>query len=588
MASLAALSKCLVQGLPSRCRHPLTPRHGRLMWWKNPSLPEALVHSFSTSTTTPLPPVDDGAGQPGLFSTAGHGGVHDAGGVESLLGTPLDLSDPSLEAWEQETHALLIALVKQGYSTTDELRRNIESMGSEHYIARSYYCKWATSMALGLIERGVISYSELDQQLLGTQKSKALSEGPAFSVGQRVRVNSEQSMTRWRKPHLRVPGYIYGVSGIVESYEGSFPDPSYKAFRSMLLATQPGSSAIEEEERKEHLYRVRFLQEDVWPEGKGLSSRNSQADNETSDTIGVEIYENWLVDSSNSTTESSKWEMDPAGSLQNSHSPLDAHAHSHHHHDHDHDHDHDHEDDHEHLPRADLEQKAVDLELSSTLCSSGSIDREVQPADVVGDRLSAALIALLSKPERLGSDLRMELRKIIDAMETIGVRADGTSLVVRAWTDPAFEQRLLEDAAAAALEMGIQTANATTYTKLKVVKSELPTATQPGIHNLITCTLCSCYPLSLLGLSPKWYKSRSYRARAVREPRAMLRDSFGLDLAPTSWTVRVHDSTADLRYLVLPPRPPNTEDWTEEDLRKLVTRDTMIGVALPDGIPSHE
>jgi nitrile hydratase len=555
------------------------------MWWKNPSLPaEALVHSFSTSTTTTLPPVDDGAGQPGLFSMAGHGGVHDAGGVESLLGTPLDLSDPSLEAWEQETHALLIALVKQGYSTTDELRRNIESMGSEHYIARSYYCKWATSMALGLIERGVISYSELDQQLLGTNKSKVLSEGPAFSVGQRVRVHSEQSMTRWRKPHLRVPGYIYGVSGIVESYEGSFPDPSYKAFRSMLLATQPGSSAIEEEERNEHLYRVRFLQEDVWPEGKGLSSRNSQADNETSDTIGVEIYENWLVDSSNSTTESSKWEMDPAGSLQNSHSPLDAHAHSHHHHDHDHDH----EDDHEHLPRADLEQKAVDLELSSTLCSSGSIDRDVQPTDVVGDRLSAALIALLSKPERLGSDLRMELRKIIDAMESIGVRADGTSLVVRAWTDPAFEQRLLEDAAAAALEMGIQTANATTYTKLKVVKSELPTATQPGIHNLITCTLCSCYPLSLLGLSPKWYKSRSYRARAVREPRAMLRDSFGLDLAPTRWTVRVHDSTADLRYLVLPPRPPNTEDWTEEDLRKLVTRDTMIGVALPDGIPSHE
>ena len=305
--------------------------------------------------------------------------------------------------------------------------------------------------------------------------------------------------------------------------------------------------------------------------------------NETSDTLAVEIYENWLEDSTNIEIEASKWEIDPTCALQDSHSPLDSHSHSHHHH-HDHDLDHD----HEHLPRADLEQQAVDLELTSRLCSSGSVDSDVQPKDIVGDRLCAALVALLSQPGRLGSDLRMDLRKIIDAMESIRVRADGTSLVVRAWTDPAFEQRLLEDAAAAALEMGIQTANATTPTKLKVVKSELPTDTQPGIHNLITCTLCSCYPLSLLGLSPKWYKSRSYRARAVREPRAMLRDSFGLDLAPTRWTVRVHDSTADLRYIVLPPRPPNTEDWTEEDLRRLVTRDTMIGVALPDGIQSRE
>ena len=101
------------------------------------------------------------------------------------------------------------------------------------------------------------------------------------------------------------------------------------------------------------------------------------------------------------------------------------------------------------------------------------------------------------------------------------------------------------------------------------------------MHNLVTCTLCSCYPLSLLGLSPKWYKSRSFRARAVREPRAMLRDSFGLDLPANEWKIRVHDSTADLRFLVLPPRPVGTEGWSEERLRSLVTRDSMIGVALP-------
>lgn len=326
----------------------------------------------------------------------------------------------------------------------------------------------------------------------------------------------------------------------------------------------------------EHLYRVRFLQEDIWPEGKELV-QNCSAKTDSVTTIDVEIYENWLDDGH--AGENKEWERDPSNSLQDSHSPTE----SHHSHDHDHDH-HDHDHDHEHLPRAELEQRAIDLEVSSRMCASGSINSESDSTAVVGDRLSDALIAMLSKPAHLGSDLRMELRRIIDAMESISVRADGVSLVVRAWMDPAFEEQLLDDAAGAALEMGIQTANATTPTKLKVVKSELPTDTKPGVHNLITCTLCSCYPLSLLGLSPKWYKSRSYRARAVREPRAMLQDSFGLELTPQEWTIRVHDSTADLRYIVLPPRPPNTEGWNEAELRRLVTRDTMIGVALPDGI----
>ena len=99
-----------------------------------------------------------------------------------------------------------------------QLRRHIETMSHEHYVGRSYYCKWATSMALGLIERGVINYSDLDHVLLGERRSK--DSKPLFSVGQKVRVKSEQSMARWRKPHLRTPGYIFGVSGVVESWEG--------------------------------------------------------------------------------------------------------------------------------------------------------------------------------------------------------------------------------------------------------------------------------------------------------------------------------------------------------------------------------
>ncbi len=99
-------------------------------------------------------------------------------------------------------------------------------------------------------------------------------------------------------------------------------------------------------------------------------------------------------------------------------------------------------------------------------------------------------------------------------------------------------------------------------------------------HNLVVCTLCSCYPSSLLGNPPAWYKSRSYRARAVREPRAVLRDTFGLEL-PDAVRVQVHDSSADMRYMVLPRKPAGTDGWTEEQLTKLITRDCMIGAGLP-------
>lgn len=133
---------------------------------------------------------------------------------------------------------------------------------------------------------------------------------------------------------------------------------------------------------------------------------------------------------------------------------------------------------------------------------------------------------------------------------------------------------LQEDASGAVEELGISATNSTTKTKLKVVESS------SSVHNLVVCTLCSCYPLSILGLSPPWYKSRSYRARAVREPRKMLADSFGLEL-PTETKVRVHDSTADLRYIVLPARPAGTEGWPEDKLARLVTRDSLIGVGVP-------
>ncbi len=142
---------------------------------------------------------------------------------------------------------------------------------------------------------------------------------------------------------------------------------------------------------------------------------------------------------------------------------------------------------------------------------------------------------------------------------------NGAKLVARAWVDPAFKARLLADATTVAEEMGFG------GNHLRVVENT------PTVHNLVVCTLCSCYPWAVLGLPPSWYKSPAYRARAVSEPRALLRE-FGLELGPEV-EIRVWDSSSEVRYMVLPERPPGTEGWSEEDLARLVTRDAMIGVA---------
>ena len=147
--------------------------------------------------------------------------------------------------------------------------------------------------------------------------------------------------------------------------------------------------------------------------------------------------------------------------------------------------------------------------------------------------------------------------------------ARGAAVIARAWTDPAFKARLLEDGSAACTEMGAPV----DALRLIVVENT------PEVHNVIVCTLCSCYPRNLLGLPPDWYKQRAYRSRTVIEPRKVLSE-FGLDL-PEDVTVQVHDSTADMRYLVLPMRPEGTEGMDEAALAALVSRDAMIGVAVP-------
>ena len=173
-----------------------------------------------------------------------------------------------------------------------------------------------------------------------------------------------------------------------------------------------------------------------------------------------------------------------------------------------------------------------------------------------------ALESLLIEKGLTSSDI---VDKVISAYEQdVGPR-NGAKVVARAWVDPAFKARLLADGSKAVEELGFGGA------LIAVVENT------PTVHNLVVCTLCSCYPSALLGLPPTWYKSFAYRSRAVIEPRAVLRE-FGLEL-DESVEVRVWDSSSELRYLVLPERPAGTERLSEDELAELVTRDTMIGVA---------
>jgi len=160
-----------------------------------------------------------------------------------------------------------------------------------------------------------------------------------------------------------------------------------------------------------------------------------------------------------------------------------------------------------------------------------------------------------------------DIRNAVEEMDSRGPEL-GAQVVARAWVDPQFKQSLLQDAPAAVKALGIDIG------PLQLLVVENTTE----VHNLIVCTLCSCYPRTLLGLPPDWYKSREYRPRAVREPRAVLRE-FGTEI-PDEVEVRVHDSTADLRYMVLPQRPAGTGHLSEDELAALVKRDSMIGITV--------
>ena len=227
-----------------------------------------------------------------------------------------------------------------------------------------------------------------------------------------------------------------------------------------------------------------------------------------------------------------------------------------HDHDHDHDHKHDHAHGHSHGHEHDHDHgEGVRHERVTN-------DEEVRGYYQI---LGVALKELLVEKRIVTAE---EIRKAIEARDAV-TPANGAKVVARAWTDTAFKQRLLEDGRTACAEFGIE------------LEAERLIALEntPTVHNVIVCTLCSCYPRALLGMPPTWYKSKNYRSRVVFEPRAVLKE-FGTEL-PDSVTVRVHDSNADMRYVVIPMRPKGTEGWTEEQLADILTRDTLVGVTVP-------
>ena len=326
-------------------------------------------------------------------------GPHDVGGKS--VDIPLDVTtDPPLQHWEYSTHALLIALSTKSppLMSTDELRRSVEGLEENAYKNWSYYAKWGAAMANILLERGVISETELNTTMFGSVDSN-LSDIKPFSEGDIVRVYEEDNRSRWRKPHLRCPGYVFGKVGQVVRYIGQFEDPSLLAFR--------GKGP------KQHLYTVAFTWGELWAAPCELDKAHVQ------DTITLEVYHSWLSKikepvhseemklphTSHSTGDSSPKRTKRAKIVDTD----SGHNHG-----------------HVHESREDVETIAL--------------DREGLPNP--GEMVSEALLRLLYSKNIVTPS---EIRQIIENIDSAGKELSGAKLVVKSWLDPAFKERLLSD-----------------------------------------------------------------------------------------------------------------------------------------------
>ncbi|CAE7503711.1 unnamed protein product [Symbiodinium sp. CCMP2456] len=416
--------------------------------------------------------------------------------------------------WERQIHATVMLLVAKGHMKVDEVRRGTEYLEPEVYKNASYYEKWAIAVANAMLEHQVLSNQELFEAL-GPDHEDPVQR---FSPGDCVRVRHASHATRWRRPHLRTPGFIHGVCGTVDRYVGNFDNPEQLAFGGRSWSKSP-------------LYIVRFdagsIQDfDAGERGKDQAGVLPSLITKCMEPLAAESNERETLGPPSAAQSACSIQQDCKRARTENHPEHEGH-------------------DHVHEERHTVEQRAVDEEVA---CPP----------------IARALVsALLSKGVIAAEELRVGIEKVDAGEQQRG--AVGRRVVARAWTDETFKSRLLSDANSACSELGISATNPTAPTRLVVFEQK------PEEHHLIVCTLCSCYPLTLLGLSPDWYKSREYRSRAVREPRSVLKE-FGTDI-PADMQVVVHDSTADCRFLVLPNRPKGTENWTEEKLQEIITRE---------------
>jgi hypothetical protein len=414
------------------------------------------------------------------ISTAGIGGCHDLGGASAWVqGEPSNicLEDKALTHWEKSVHALLITLAsrKPALMTTDELRRGVESLEPESYRDWTYYERWVVSMTKILLERQVVSQVELDEEMgvVSVVESK-----PCFHIGDRVKVKKEDALIRWRKPHLRCPGYIFDCEGVIEQYMGAFNDPAFLAFRGASAPTP--------------LYRVSFRLVDVW----GSSSES------TNDRVVLDIYQPWLQTPCHSSVDSvtsgvayetlprdrspeKRARLSDRRDQEHTHEHSHEHEHTHKHacehvyggahenaHEHEHAHEHAHDNEHSgklsdktspnlfqqdpqdvshersYEPLQDLSHEhshdhahvgahssRAEIEANAVSCEG---PERFSPGKFAGD----ALFRLLHKK---GIVTTSSIQGIIDNLENASKNLFGADLVVSAWLDDGFRARLLED-----------------------------------------------------------------------------------------------------------------------------------------------
>jgi len=445
-------------------------------------------------------------------SLAGVLGVQDLGGVvvedEVLPGTT---GEEVFSQWELEGCAVAKLLGRRGVTVVDETRRLIESLPAMEYARLKYYEKWICGSAALCLSAGIFEDRELEREL-GSDETPT---EQTFEIGQSVIVRKETDHVRWRKPHLRTPGYVHGKRGTVVRAQGPFPAPETIAF-----ATLRPKAAMA------MLYTVRFKQVDLWDHYEASS---------VNDTLDCDVYSYWLrsIDDDNKNNEKVGLGWTKFGyGLASTHVPHNGH--------------------HLHESRQTAETKAVEDEA-----------KHESPYAL----LLAAIVRLCVRKGIFTKDEVRSDAENLDAM-AYGQTMEGARVIARAWTDETFKTKLLVDPKAAITETfpdiaetvksrgGMGSTN-TSSTKIAVKEDRdavaqsfdfghtdlVVVADTPSIHNVVVCTLCSCYPRALLGLPPRYFTSRAYRARVVAEPRTVLED-FGCKLPASVTTVRVHDSTA--------------------------------------------